>query len=193
MYQDLHVIDFHCHFPTNKPWFSGMGPDMRQAYIDRVGERRAKIARDYAMAYNKEWRLAWDFPKPEQDSPDDETQAKRWAEEIEQYGLRAVGFVTGGGNDHLATLTGLYPETFIGFAHNYLFAEDAAAELKRAVNDLGFRGYKLLAPGLDRPIEDKAAYPVWEDLRRIGYPRSRTFWRHGQWRGPRLPTKTSIP
>ncbi len=170
MYQDLHVIDFHCHFPTSKPWFTGMGPDMRQAYVDRVGERRAKIAREYALAYNKEWRLAWDFPRPEQDPPDDETQAKRWAEEIEQYGLRAVGFVTGGGNDHLAALTALYPETFVGFAHNYLFAEDAAAELKRAVNDLGFRGYKLLAPGLDRPIEDEAAYPVWEMCAELDIP-----------------------
>ena len=170
MYQDLHVIDFHCHFPTSKPWFTGMGPDMRQAYVDRVGERRAKIAREYALAYNKEWRLAWDFPRPEQESPDDETQAERWAEEIEQYGLRAVGFVTGGGNDHLAALTALYPETFVGFAHNYLFAEDAAAELKRAVNDLGFRGYKLLAPGLDRPIEDEAAYPVWEMCAELDIP-----------------------
>ena len=78
MYQDLNVIDFHCHFPTHKPWFAGMGPDWRQAHIDRIGERRANIAREQALAYNKEWRLAWDFPKPEQDAPDDETQAKRW-------------------------------------------------------------------------------------------------------------------
>ena len=170
MYQDLHVVDFHSHFPTSRPWFTGMGPDWRQGYIDRVGERRAKIAREQALAYNKEWRLAWDFPKPEQESPDDETQAKRWAEEIEKYGLRAVGFVTGGGNDHLSTLTGLYPDKFIGFAHNYLFAEDAPAELKRAVNDLGFRGYKLLAPGLDRPIEDEAAYPVWETCAELDIP-----------------------
>ncbi len=170
MYQDLHVIDFHSHFPTSRPWFEGMGPDWRQAYIERVGERRAQLAREQAMAYNKEWRLAWDFPPPEKNSPPDEEQAKRWANEIERYSLRAVGFVTGGGNDHLASITNLYPGKFIGFAHNYLFAPDAAAELKRAVNELDFRGYKLLAPGLDRPIEDRDAYPVWETCAELDIP-----------------------
>ena len=170
MFQDLHIIDFHCHFPTSRPWFSGMGPSWQQEYIDRVGERRAKITREHALVYNKDWRLAWDFPKPEQDSPDDETQAQRWADEADKYGIRAIGFVTGGGNDHLAAITQQYPDKFIGFAHNYLFAEDAAEELKRGVTEFGFRGYKLLAPGLDRPIEDKAAYPVWEMCAELDIP-----------------------
>jgi len=69
MYQDLHVIDFHCHFPTSLPWFAGMAPDWKQEYIDRVGERRAKIVREQALAYNKEWRLAWDFPKQKKTRP----------------------------------------------------------------------------------------------------------------------------
>lgn len=172
MYQDLHVIDFHCHFPTNRPWFEGMtaGKDARQEYVERVGEKRANIAREHAMAYNKAWRLAWDFPPPEQDRPDDETQADRWAAEIEKYGLRAVGFVTGGGNDHLSSIVARYPETFIGFAHNYLFADDAADQLKHAVTNLGMKGYKLLAPTLDRPIEDLDAYPVWEMCAELDIP-----------------------
>ena len=170
MYQDLHVIDFHCHFPTNKPWFAGMGANWKEAYEARIGERRAKIVHEHALAYNKEWRLAWDFPRPEKESPDDEMQAQRWADEIDHYGLRAVGFVTGGGNDALASVTQKYPDKFVGFAHNYLFAEDAAAELKRAVTELGFRGYKLLAPALDRPIEDQAAYPVWEMCAELDIP-----------------------
>lgn len=170
MYQDLHVIDFHSHFPTSKPWFAGMGPDQRQAFIDRVGEKRAAIAREHAMAYNKEWRLAWDFPRPEQDRPADEVQADRWAAEIDKYGLRAVGFVTGGGNDHLAGIVDKYPGKFVGFAHNYLFAENAVEELYRAVNELGMKAYKLLAPGLDRPIEDEAAYPVWEACADLDIP-----------------------
>ncbi|MEM7030594.1 MAG: amidohydrolase family protein [Chloroflexota bacterium] len=172
MYQDLHVIDFHCHFPTNRPWFEGMtgGKDYREAYVERIGERRAKVAREHAMAYNKQWRLAWDFPPPEQDRPDDETQADRWAAEIEKYGLSAVGFVTGGGNDHLASMVARHPDTFVGFAHNYLFAENAAEELKRAVTELGMRAYKLLAPTLDRPIEDTDAYPVWEMCAELDIP-----------------------
>lgn len=170
MYQDLHVIDFHSHFPTNKPWFAGMGPDARQAFIDRVGEHRARIAREHALAYNKKWRLTWDFPAPEAERPDDSTQAHRWAEELERYGIRAIGFVTGGGNDNLAAVTDLYPEKFIGFAHHYPFAENAADELRRAIRELGFRGYKLLAPALDRPIEDEAAYPVWETCAELDIP-----------------------
>jgi predicted TIM-barrel fold metal-dependent hydrolase len=173
MYQDLTVIDFHTHFPTSRPWFSGMGadgPDPRQAYIERVGERRAKIAREYAMKYSQDWRLAWDFDPPEKDAPDDNTQAQRWQADIEKYGLRAVGFVTGGGNDHLASIVAKYPDTFIGFAHNYLFADDAAAEVKRGVTELGLKGYKLLAPMLDRAIEDPAAYPVWEMCAELNIP-----------------------
>jgi len=170
MYQDLHVIDFHSHFPTSRPWFEGMGPDQRQAFIDRVGEKRAAVAREQAMAYNKEWRLAWDFPPPEQDRPEDDVQADRWAAEIDKYGLRAVGFVTGGGNEHLASIVSRHPQKFVGFAHNYLFAGDAVEELYRAVNELGMRAYKLLAPALDRPIEDEAAYPVWEACADLDIP-----------------------
>lgn len=170
MYLNLEIIDFHTHFPTKRPWFSGMGADLREDYLRRRGERRAKIAREQAMAYSRDWRLAWDFDPPESDPPDDETQAQRWADEIERYGLRAVGFVTGGGNGHLASIVARYPDKFIGFAHHYPFADDAADELKRAVTELGLKGYKLLAPMLDRPIEDEAAYPVWEMCAELDIP-----------------------
>ncbi|MDQ7027903.1 MAG: amidohydrolase family protein [Anaerolineae bacterium] len=170
MYLDLDIIDFHTHFPTNKPWFTGMGQNHREDYIKRRGERRAKILMEQAAAYRDEWRLTWDFGPPETDRPDDDTQAKRWAGEIEKYGLRAVGFVTGGGNDHLASIVAKYPDKFIGFAHHYPFADTAADELKRSVTELGLKGYKLLAPNLDRPIEDEAAYPVWEMCAELDIP-----------------------
>lgn len=170
MYRDLHIIDFHTHFPTTKPWFAGMGPDPREEYRKRRGERRADLRREQAMAYSAEWRSARGFEPPESDPPDDATQADRWAGEIEKYGLRAVGFVTGGGNDNLASVIQRHPDTFIGFAHQYLFAEDSADELRRAVTDLGMKGYKLLAPMLDRHIEDEAAYPVWEACAEMDIP-----------------------
>lgn len=170
MYLDLHIIDFHTHFPTNLPWFAGMMTDMRQEYVKRRGEERAKIMRSQAMAYSKQWRLTWDFDPPESDPPDDDTQADRWAAEVDKYGLRAVGFVTGGGNDNLARIVSKHPDKFVGFAHHYPFADDAATELKRAVTELGLKGYKLLAPSLDRPIEDEAAYPVWEMCAELDIP-----------------------
>jgi uncharacterized protein len=170
MYLGLEIIDFHTHFPTNKPWFTGMGQNHREEYLQRRGERRAKILQEQAGMYSHEWRLAWDFEPAEKNPPDDDTQAKRWADEVDKYGLRAVGFVTGGGNDHLASIVAQYPDKFIGFAHHYPFAETAADELKRAVTELGLKGYKLLAPNLDRPIEDEAAYPVWEMCAELDIP-----------------------
>ncbi|MCA9903477.1 MAG: amidohydrolase [Anaerolineae bacterium] len=170
MYLDLEIIDFHTHFPTNLPWFADMGPDIRQQYAERRGQRRAELTRDQAMAYSKQWRLTWGFDPPEANPPDDETQADRWAAEVDKYGLRAVGFVTGGGNDNLARIVARHPDKFVGFAHHYPFAANAADELKRAVTELGLKGYKLLAPMLDRPIEDEAAYPVWEMCAELDIP-----------------------
>lgn len=170
MYQDLEIIDFHTHFPTTKPWFKDMVPADALSYKDRRGERRAKLASDYAAAYRDAWRKEWDSEPPESNPPDDKTQADRWAGEVDKYGLRAVGFVTGGGNENLAKIVNYYPDKFVGFAHNYPFAEDAAQQLWQAVQDYGFKGYKLLAPNLDRPIEDEAAYPVWEVCAELDIP-----------------------
>jgi predicted TIM-barrel fold metal-dependent hydrolase len=170
MYQDLEIIDFHTHFPTTKPWFQGMGADTRETYRERRGQRRADIADGHAQAYRVAWRKEWDFDPPETNPPDDETQADRWAQEVDKYGLRAVGFVTGGGNENLARVIQRHPDKFVGFAHHYPFTEDAAEKLRFAVTEYGFRGYKLLAPMLDRPIEDEAAYPVWEMCAELEIP-----------------------
>lgn len=160
MYQDFRVIDFHIHFPTKQPWLGRA--DRGQQLREKLGERRAALLRQQARAYNEEWRQAWDFPAPEAESPPDEEQAARWAAEAARYGLDRVVFVTGGGNDHLSHLVSLYPDKFIGFAHHEPFEENAAEELERAVTGLGMRGYKVLAPALDRDIDDEAAFPVWE-------------------------------
>lgn len=170
MYQDLHIIDFHSHFPTNKPWFGDSGPNLRADQAAKIGQKRAEIAREFALAYNRDWRLAWDFDSAESDPPDDNEQAARWAAELDRYGLDAVAFVTGGGNEHLASIVKQYPEKFIGFAHHDPFTENAADELQHAIKDLGLRGYKLLAPALDRSISDKDAYPVWEVCAELDIP-----------------------
>jgi hypothetical protein len=76
----------------------------------------------------------------------------------------------GGGNDNLARIVKMHPDRFTGFAHHDLFSEDAAVELERAVKELGLRGYKMIASALTRPVDDKAAYPVWEVAERLGIP-----------------------
>ena len=170
MYNGLEIIDFHVHFPTRQRTFIEGAPDWRQAYIDRVGERRANIARKHAMAYNRQWRASWGFEPPERGDFSDEELADRWAAEAERYGLRAIGFVTGGGNKNLARIVARHPDKFVGFAHHYLFSDGAADELRRAVNEDGMRAYKLLAPTLDRPVEDLDGYPVWEACAELDIP-----------------------
>lgn len=136
----------------------------------RVGEWRANLVQEQARAYNAEWRLAWGFPAPETERRSDEEQAERWAREVERYGLTRVIFVSGGGNDNLAQVVARYPDKFVGFAHHDPFDERAAEELERAVRVLGLRGYKVLAPALPRPIDDEAAYLVWEVAARHRIP-----------------------
>ena len=139
MYNGLKVIDFHLHFPTRLGLFDQGRPNPRQQYVERVGERRAKVAREHAMKYNRQWRATWGFEPPERDVYTDEEQADRWAEEVKRYGLRALGFVTGGGNRNLAKVVRRHPDIFVGFAHNYLFGENAAEEVRRAVTEDGMK------------------------------------------------------
>ena len=82
----------------------------------------------------------------------------------------AIGFVTGGGNEHLAEVCNWHPDRFVGFAHHSPFLPDAVERLERAVTNLGLRGYKLLAPNIEEPIEDPAAFPVWEKCAELGIP-----------------------
>ena len=82
-----------------------------------------------------EWRLAHCFEAPETEERTEREQADRWAAEIDKYGLERAVFVTGGGNDKLAEIVSWYPDKFIGFAHHNPFADDAADELRQAVNE----------------------------------------------------------
>jgi predicted TIM-barrel fold metal-dependent hydrolase len=114
----------------------------------------------------------WNFPQAEgkDDHPGDREQARRWVAELDRCGIRAIGFVTGGGNEHLAEVCSWHPDRFVGFAHHSPFLPDAVARLERAVTELGLRAYKLLAPNIEEPIEDPAAFPVWEKCAELGIP-----------------------
>jgi len=90
--------------------------------------------------------------------------------EVDRYGLQRIVFVTGGGNDLLASIVQRYPAKFIGFAHHDPFAPNAAAELRRAVRDLGLRGYKIIAPALSGSLDDTSLFPVWEVCEELGIP-----------------------
>ena len=53
-----------------------------------------------------------------------------------------------------------HPDRFSGFAHHYIGGRDAAAELERAVTAQGLRGYKILAPVVEKPLSS----PEYEDV-----------------------------
>lgn len=110
-------------------------------------------------------RKEWDFPERVRVTGTPEGIAERadiWAAEVDRYGLERVVFVTGRDNDTLAGVVRRYPDKFAGLAHHGLDHPDAAGELKRAVEELGLVGYKLLAPLVPRPFEDESFRPVWE-------------------------------
>ena len=177
--QGFKVIDFHCHFPVATNW-GGMGGGRGSrgrpesaitgggAY--KASEQSQKAVRDYAVSLRAEWRLAHCFEAPDTEERTEREQADRWAAEIDKYGLERAVFVTGGGNDKLAEIVSWYPDKFIGFAHHNPFADDAADELRRAVREKGLKGYKLIAPALDRPIDDPSGYPTWEAAEELGIP-----------------------
>lgn len=167
-FQGLKVIDFHSHFQIGQdstirrkePEYQPGTP----AY-EAVEFRKAQVAR-----YQDQWRLAWDFPKPDMTPRPWEEEADEWVDELEKYGIARIGFVTGGGNDQLGEVIARHPDDFIGFAHHEPFGEDAAKELERAVTQLEMRGYKMLAPTLSKRIDDKSACPAWEVAAKHGIP-----------------------
>ena len=94
----------------------------------------------------------------------------RIRQEFLPQGVSRVNLVMGGGNDNLARIVKMHPNRFTGFAHHDLFQEGAAAELERGVKELGLRGYKIIASGLTKPIDDKAGYQLWEKAEELEVP-----------------------
>lgn len=159
------IVDFHCHFPVPDPQPAPLTVAYRRTYGDRKAD---ELARSW-QAYQEEWWTAYGFPFPEEVEPPAEVQAERWQAEIDAAGLELAVFLTGGGNDALAAAVADRPR-MLGFAHHDPFGPGAAAELRRAVVDLGLRGYKVLAPALTGRIDDPALHPVWQTAEDLGIP-----------------------
>jgi len=171
MFQDLHIIDFHAHFPIRGDASQGGNRTRETGRIDNpVAVERQRFRDEQLAKTRQQWRLAFDFPEPESEPRNSEEQAQRWAKELDAYGIERIGFVTGRDNDELARVIRIYPDRFVGFAHHDITRFDAADELERAVSQLGLKGLKLLAPTIPLLINDHALYPVWETCERLGIP-----------------------
>ena len=176
--QGFKIIDFHSHFPIATDW-SGAGkssPALRpESALTSIGtegrsEASEKALQEYSQALRAEWRLAHGFETPDTDQQSEEELADRWAAEFDRYPLEKVVFVTGGGNDRLAGIVARHPDKFMGFAHHNPHEDGAGDELRRAHKTLGLKGYKLIAPALSKPIDDRSAYPAWEAAAELGIP-----------------------
>jgi len=163
----LKVIDFHSHFPRQT---AGRGTSYRARMVEQYGERRADVIIGNSRRYRDEWRRMWAFDEPETDVHTDEQQAERWVADMDAKGLSRVNFVMGGGNDNLAKIVSWHPDRFTGMAHHSVWEDGAAEELERAVRELGLKGFKIIASSQQRPIDDKAAYPVWEMAENLEVP-----------------------
>src|ERR1051326_2344120 len=107
MFQDLHVVDFHAHFPVRGDVSTSRGGPRRYTAGSPAAEQ-AEYMRAQAERYRAAWRPAWDFPQPEPEPGPEQgdeavdAMADRWLAELDRYGVDRIGFATGGGNDTLA-------------------------------------------------------------------------------------------
>lgn len=142
------VFDIHGHLPYAQPFIT------HNETVDRHNALRSE-----------RMRLTWDFPSKESDEKEaGRPLIDRWVDELDRYGIGGFNFLTAWNNDDLADQISKYPDRFTGFAHHSIEREDAAAELKRAVDVLGLKGYKLFGPLVQIPFHDVSLKPVWEFL-----------------------------
>jgi uncharacterized protein len=161
----LGVIDFHVHLPV--PWTSN-----RRGVGVRASRPPAaqQALTDYGLERREQWRREWGFPTPEERAATAEEQAQRWSQEIDRHGLQAVVMVSGGGNDKLAAAIAPHRGRMYGMAHHDLAAPNAGPELRRAVEELGMVGLKIIAPSLRVRFDDPALEPVWNYCERRHLP-----------------------
>ena len=80
----LKVIDFHSHFPVQRPG----GRNWRKRLVDRYGEERADIILENSKMYRNKWRRMWAFEPPEEGIVhNDREQAQRWVDDMDAKGL----------------------------------------------------------------------------------------------------------
>jgi len=150
MIQNLKILDFHCHFPVQGEWF----PDYPQ-------RKKVEFGTGSGRNYSEIWRQAFNFPKPEQPLSDS-AMVDLYGKDLDAKGVEKVVWVSGGGNERLAKIVQAAPDRFLGFAHQSPDAPDSAEQLEHALRDLGLKGYKILSPEIDTPIDDRRYYPLWE-------------------------------
>lgn len=150
------VFDIHAHLPYRLPLFA---------------EEPHPRIKQYGAERSERMRLTWDFPAPERKGEIEEALEEdgrplidRWVDELDEYGIGGLNFLTGLDNNDLAAQISKYPDRFTGFACHPIEKLGAAEELRRAIDVLGLRGYKLFGPLTPIAFDDPSLDPVWRFL-----------------------------
>jgi predicted TIM-barrel fold metal-dependent hydrolase len=147
------IVDIHAHFPIENtlpsPSFAGTVHPLLAAY---AADRMARM--------NHEWSTEPSEP-PARTQAEVDVNTTRWVAELDRHGIERINFVSAHTNEQLSAIVRQHPDRFTGFAHHPLLP-GAGAQLRRAVDDLGLSGYKLLAPRTEVPFEDPSVRDVWE-------------------------------
>lgn len=149
----FNIIDIHAHFPV---------VDSLKYPSDRAEPK--PLLQEYASSRMRRMHQEWSTEpaEPTARTPEEiDANAARWLGELDRHGISSINFVSGQGNDRLSSIVSKYPGRFTGFAHHPLLP-GAGNELRRAVDELGLRGYKLLGPRTTLPFEDPSVRDVWE-------------------------------
>jgi predicted TIM-barrel fold metal-dependent hydrolase len=140
-------IDFHVHPSTSEYLEGSLGPyleDLRRHFrLDVRVRTLEEMAREFEGL--RAVLLAWDARTGTGQPP-----------------------VT---NDWVADVCRRYPETFIPFASvDPWRGEEAISEARRAVRELGMRGFKFQQAAMAFNPAEERFFPLWEEIQSLGVP-----------------------
>lgn len=155
---DFKLIDSHVHFDVKGYDIAGI----ERKYTEEYGREKWLKLQSENRYQKDRWSQAWEFPQREPAADDVRQTSARWLAEMEKHNIDKLVFVTGGGNELLSRIIQENPGHFIGYAHHDPFEDNAAQKLDTAVNFLGLKGYKIIAPDLSGKIDDPSLKSVWK-------------------------------
>ena len=165
----MRVIDSHVHFPAPAGKIIDDGTTGSEARPSEAADGPAPRLDPWLQREKEKWARAWRFPEEQKVSTDQ--GIARWNAEADKYAyLQKIVFVTAGSNAFAADLVRMRPDKFAAYAHHDPLLADAVERLERAVSVQGLKGYKVLGPKVERRLDDRSLFPLWETVQDLGIP-----------------------
>lgn len=139
----IEVIDSHAHFITFNT-------------VKRWIENGASLER-------MQQRVTFQTDMPQLEIPEEEWDTgKMWADELDKYGITAVGMMIGRDEwDEFLDTRKRFPGRFMGYANINPVDDDAVDLVNRAAKE-NFQGIKLYPSSWNLHVYDERVYPVYE-------------------------------